>query len=203
MEETWKTELLQRPPSRLSLREQLTRLLAGLAALPGKAWTWLTVLVASGELWNFFFGHLSHLLGLVAFLALLGWSTRRLRRLTSRRFQDWRARGDHLELLPIYLVGAHPGGVPLPPGLDLLVRRHILGFRRLGLQPGQICPEFAGGLVGLAPVPGPGPGLLCREDRQRGATPGSGYGPVLPALPQNLRRLPGPGVLRPEKRPSA
>ena len=105
MEETWKTELLTRPPSRLSLQEQLVSLLAGLAALPGKAWTWLSVLAASGELWNFFFGHLSHLLGLVAFLALLGWSTRRLRRLTTRRFQDWRARGDHPELLPIYLVG--------------------------------------------------------------------------------------------------
>ncbi|MCX5893196.1 MAG: hypothetical protein NTW80_09535, partial [Deltaproteobacteria bacterium] len=104
-EAAWKTDLLQRPPSQMSFKEQLASLLAGLAALPGKAWTWLTVLAASGELWNFFFGHLSHLLGLVAFLALLGWSTRRLRRLTSRRFQAWRSRGDHLDLLPIYLVG--------------------------------------------------------------------------------------------------
>ena len=38
MEETWKTELLKRPPSRLSLQEQLASLLAGLAALPGRAW---------------------------------------------------------------------------------------------------------------------------------------------------------------------
>lgn len=105
LEEAWKTELLKRPPSPLSLQEQLTRLLANLAALPAKARTWLTVLAASGELWSFFFGHLSHLLGLVAFLVLLSWSTGHLRRLTTRRFQDWRTRGAHLELLPIYVLG--------------------------------------------------------------------------------------------------
>ncbi|MFI5332078.1 MAG: hypothetical protein ACHQ2F_13745, partial [Desulfobaccales bacterium] len=105
MEETWKTELLQRPPSRLSLQEQLVSLLAGLAALPGRAWQWLAALVASGELRGFFLGHLARLLGLAGFLALLGWSTRRLRRLTTRRFQDWRSRASDLDLLPLYLLG--------------------------------------------------------------------------------------------------
>ncbi len=105
MEETWRTELLQRPPSRLSLREQLVSLLAGLAALPARAWQWLAALVASGALRGFFLGHLARLVGLAAFLALLGWSTRRLRRLTTRRFQDWRSRATDLDLLPIYLLG--------------------------------------------------------------------------------------------------
>lgn len=104
-EETWKTELLMRPPTRLSLKEQLVSLMAGLAALPGRAWKWLSALVASGELRGFFLDHLARLVGLVAFLALLGWSTRRLRRLATRRFKDWQAQATDLDLLPLYLLG--------------------------------------------------------------------------------------------------
>jgi potassium efflux system protein len=105
LEEAWKTELLTRPPSQLTLREQLGRFWAGLAALPGRGWTWLTAVAASGELRSFFWGHLLHLLGLVAFLVLLRWSSQRLRRLTSRHFQTWRTGSADLDLLPIFILG--------------------------------------------------------------------------------------------------
>ncbi|MCL4500793.1 MAG: mechanosensitive ion channel [Deltaproteobacteria bacterium] len=103
--ESWKTELLQRPPARMSLHKQLARLWEGLSALPGQAWQWLTALVSSGELRDFFVDHLARLVGLAVFLALLAWSTRRLQRLATRRFKDWRGRATDLDLLPLYILG--------------------------------------------------------------------------------------------------
>ncbi|HEY9073203.1 MAG TPA: hypothetical protein VIN67_03635, partial [Desulfobaccales bacterium] len=91
LEEAWRTEILKRPSTAPSLRDQLARLGAGLAALPGHGWQWLSALAASGALGAFFWGYLFHLVGLLAFLALLGWSTRRLRRRTTQWFANWRA----------------------------------------------------------------------------------------------------------------
>lgn len=105
LEEAWKTELLKRPPSRQSPREQLGRLWASLAEVPGHGWLWLTTLAASGQLQAFFWAHLLHLVGLVFFLVLLAWSTRRLRRLAASRFEAWRAGTTDHDLLPIYVLG--------------------------------------------------------------------------------------------------
>ncbi len=105
LEEAWKTELLKRTPTQLSLRQQLSRFWVSLAALPSQGWTWLTALAASGEMRLFFLGHLFHLLGLLASLALLSWAARRLRRLTAQRFRGWRAGHPDLEFLPIFVLG--------------------------------------------------------------------------------------------------
>ena len=104
LQEAWKAELLERPASRQSLPEQLRSLLASLAALPGHGWLWLTTLATSGQLQSFAYSHLLHLLGLTVFLALLGWSTRRLRRLADKRFEKWRADNPDSPLLPFFVL---------------------------------------------------------------------------------------------------
>jgi potassium-dependent mechanosensitive channel len=135
LEKAWQTELLQRPPARLSAREQLNSLLINLAALPGKGRKWLAAGAASGELRSFFLGHLFHLVGLVAFLVLLGWSTRRLRRLTDRRFEAWRARAADLHLLPLAVVGRSVVASLFLPGLVLWAAVLFWDFGVLGSNP--------------------------------------------------------------------
>jgi potassium efflux system protein len=137
LEEAWRTELLKRPPSRLSLWEQLARFEAGLAALPGQGWRWLSALAASGALVALFWGYLFHLVGLLAFLALLGWSTRRLRRRTTQWFADWRARHAQLELLPIFVMVRILANSLLLAGLIFWVGFICWDFGVLGSNPAQ------------------------------------------------------------------
>ena len=137
LEETWKTELLKRPPSRQSLMEQLGYLWVGLAAVPGHGWLWLTALAASGQLQAFFWGHLLHLVGLVVFLALLGWSTRRLRRLAASRFEDWRAGTADHDLLPIFVLGRILVDSLFRLGLIFWVGVILWDFNILGSKPAQ------------------------------------------------------------------
>ncbi len=137
LEEAWKTELLKRPPSRQSPREQLGRLWVSLAAVPGQGWHWFTALVASGQLQAFFWDHLLHLVGLVVFLALLAWSTRRLRRLTARRFEDWRAGTTDHDLLPIFVLGRILVDSLFRLGLIFWVGVILWDFGILGSNPAQ------------------------------------------------------------------
>lgn len=137
LETTWKSELLKVTPPQMSVPEQLVSLWHSLAALPGKGLNWLHVLVASGALAAFFLDHLFHLLGLLAFLTLLVWGTRHLRRQTAKRFKDWRARHTHLELLPLFVLGKI-----LIDSLELLSLIFWMGFAFwdlgvLGTNPAQ------------------------------------------------------------------
>jgi len=145
LEEAWKTELLQRPPSRLSLREQLIRLLANLAALPGQGWDRLAALVASGGLQSFLLGHLTHLLGLAAFLVLLCWGTRRLHRLTVRRFREWRVKATDLDLLPFYLLGRTLMDSAFRLGLILWVGIIFWNFNLWSTKPALLALYLLGG----------------------------------------------------------
>ena len=144
LEEAWKTELLKRPSTAPSLRDQLAHLGAGLAALPGHGWQWLSALAASGALGAFFWGYLLHLVGLLAFLALLGWSTRRLRRRTTQWFADWRARHAHLELLPLFVMVRIVANSLLLPGLIFWVGFICWDFGVLGSNPAQFALYLLG-----------------------------------------------------------
>jgi len=137
LEEAWKTELLKRPPARQSSREQLGRLWVSLAAVPGHGWLWLTALAASGQLQAFFWGHLLHLVGLVVFLALLAWSTRRLRRLAASRFEAWRAGTADHDLLPIFVLGRILVDSLFRLGLIFWVGVILWDFSALGSNPAQ------------------------------------------------------------------
>ena len=77
----------------------------GLAVIPQRGWDWLTGLVESGRLSAFSWEHLAPILGLLGFILLLGWSTRRINELVTRRFRTWRERAADIHLLPLYVLG--------------------------------------------------------------------------------------------------
>jgi potassium-dependent mechanosensitive channel len=105
LEAAWKVQLLKRPAQPFSLLEQAGRIIGELETLPGKVWRWTADLVASGTLGSFLRNHIPPLVGLLVFIILLGWGARRLQRLATRRFRDWRARTLDLDMLPIYRLG--------------------------------------------------------------------------------------------------
>jgi potassium efflux system protein len=106
LEAAWQAELLQRQAQQVPFKEQVARIWDNLAALPGRARAWLGGLWASGELGTIFRHHLGHLLGLLSFIFLMGWSTRRLSRTVSQRFRRWREAAADLHLLPLFFLGS-------------------------------------------------------------------------------------------------
>lgn len=105
LEQSWQVEFLKRPAEKVSLLEQVSRAWRDMAVLPGRAWDWLTDLMASGRLHAFFLNNLTHMVGLLIYIFLLGWGTRRLNRLVTDRFQAWRTRAGDLNLLSLFILG--------------------------------------------------------------------------------------------------
>jgi potassium efflux system protein len=105
LEDSWKAELLKRPAQAVPLREQVVQAWQSLATIPARGWQWLNGQVESGRLSGFIWQHLAPIIGLFGFILLMGWSTRRLNGLVTRRLQAWRMRSDDTHLLPLYVVG--------------------------------------------------------------------------------------------------
>jgi hypothetical protein len=105
LEAAWKSQLLQRPVAAVPFRVQVAQAWNGLAVIPQRGWDWLHGLVESGRLRAFLWGHLAPIVGLLGFILLLGWSTRRFNELVTRRFLAWRERGADIHLLPLYVLG--------------------------------------------------------------------------------------------------
>ncbi len=105
LEEASQAELLTRQAQQASLAEQVARAWGSLAALPGLSWGWCADLVESGRLRAFLLSHLAPLMGLLSFIILMGWSTRRFNGWVTERFRRWRAATDDLHLLPLYALG--------------------------------------------------------------------------------------------------
>jgi potassium efflux system protein len=105
LEETWQAALLQRQAQPAPLREQVARVWTNLAALPGRVWFWVAAHLESGRLGAFFWSRLAPLAGLLSFIILMGWSTRRLNRWVTERFRRWRDAAGDLQLLPLLVLG--------------------------------------------------------------------------------------------------
>ncbi len=139
LEETWKAELLQRPAQAIPWQEQIARIWGSVAALPARAWHGLTQLLASGLVGTFFWMHLTHFLGLSIFIVLLAWSTRRLNRLVTRKFQTWRAGRGELDLLPLFTLGRILISNLLLLGLILWVGLFLWILGMLSSPAAQLC----------------------------------------------------------------
>jgi len=105
LEDTWKAEILKRPAQAVPFWEQVSRAWQSLVNIPARGWGWLNNQVASGRLSAFILNHLARIIGLLGFIFLMGWSTRRLNGLVTRRFQAWRTQTDDFHMLPLYVVG--------------------------------------------------------------------------------------------------
>ena len=105
LEDSWKAELLKRPVQAVTFREQVVRAWQSLATIPARGGEWLNEQVESGRLSAFIWRHLAPIIGLLSFIFLMGWSTRRLNNLVTRRFQAWRVQTDDFHMLPVYVVG--------------------------------------------------------------------------------------------------
>jgi potassium efflux system protein len=144
VQETWQAELLQRQAQQAPVKEQVARVWHDLAALPGRARDWLTDLWTSGELGTIFRHHLGQLLGLLSFILLVGWSTRRLSRNAKSRFRRWREAAADLHLLPLFFLGSILISNLFLLGLIFWVGLFFWSFRLLGSEAAQL------GLYGLA-----------------------------------------------------
>lgn len=138
LEDSWKAELLKRPAQAMPFREQVVRAWQSLAAIPARGWEWLNVQVESGHLSAFLWQHLGTIIGLLSFILLMGWSTRRLNNLVIRRFQAWRTQTDDFHMLPVYVVGHILIGNLFGLGLILWVGLFFWTLNLVGSAPAQV-----------------------------------------------------------------
>ena len=138
LEATWKSQLLKRPAAAVPFREQVAQAWKGLAVIPQRGWDWLNGLVESGRLSAFLWGHLAPILGLLGFILLLGWSTRRFNAQVARRFQTWRERATDIHLLPLYVLGRALAANLFGLGLILWLGLFFWTFALIGSTPAQL-----------------------------------------------------------------
>jgi small-conductance mechanosensitive channel len=139
LEADWKSQLLKRPAAAAPFREQVVQAWKSLAVIPQRGWNWLSGLVASGRLTAFIWRHLAPIFGLLVFIVLLGWSTRRLNDLVTRRFRTWREkRAADLHLLPLYVLGHALVANLFGLGLILWLGLFFWTFNLMGAAPAQL-----------------------------------------------------------------
>jgi potassium-dependent mechanosensitive channel len=138
LEAAWKSQLLKRPVVAVPFREQVSRAWKSLAVIPQRGWDWLNGLVKSGRLSAFLWGHLSPIVGLLGFILLLGWSTRRFNALVTRRFRTWRERSPDIHMLPLYVLGRALAANLFGLGLILWLGLFFWTFAWLGSKPAQL-----------------------------------------------------------------
>jgi len=138
LEADWKGQLLQRPAAAVPFREQVVLAWKSLAVIPQQGWDWLNGLVASGRLSAFIWRHLAPIFGLLGFVLLLGWSTRRFNDLVTRRFRTWRERTADIHLLPLYILGYALVANLFGLGLILWLGLFFWTFNLMGSTPAQV-----------------------------------------------------------------
>jgi potassium efflux system protein len=138
LEADWKGQLLKRPAASVPFREQVVQAWKSLAVIPQQGWDWLKGLVASGRLSAFIWRHLAPILGLLGFVLLLGWSTRRFNDWVTRRFRTWRERTADVHLLPLYVLGHALAANLFGLGLVLWLGLFFWTFNLMGSTPAQV-----------------------------------------------------------------
>ncbi len=183
LEADWKGQLLKRPAAAISFREQVVQAWKGLAAIPGRGWDWLSGLVESGRLSAFIWRRLAPIFGLLGFIVLLGWSTRRFNDLVTRRFLAWRERAADIHLLPLYVLGVTLVANLFGLGLILWLGLFFWNFNLIDSDPGPVNARGSGGALGSASDDPVGPGVFCRPDGGGSAGPGSKTSPGFTGAP--------------------
>jgi potassium-dependent mechanosensitive channel len=138
LEADWKSQLLTRPAAAVPFREQVAQAWKSLAVIPQQGWTWLNGLVESGRLSAFILSRLAPIVGLLSFILLLGWSTRRLNALVTRRFRAWRKRPADIHLLPLYVLGQALAANLFGLGLILWLGLFFWTFNLMGSAPARL-----------------------------------------------------------------
>jgi small-conductance mechanosensitive channel len=138
LEADWKSQLLQRPAAAVPFREQVVQAWKSLAVIPQRGWDWLSELGTSGRLSAFIWSHLAPVFGLLGFILLLGWSTRRLNDLVTRRFRTWRERAADMHLLPLFVLGRALVANLFGLGLILWLGLFFWTFNLMGSAPAQL-----------------------------------------------------------------
>ena len=138
LEAAWKSQLLKRPVAAVPFREQVVQAWKSLVIIPQRGWDWLNGLVKSGRLSGFLWRHLAPIVGLLGFILLLGWSTRRFNALVTRRFRTWRERGADIHLLPLYVLGRALAANLFGLGLILWLVLFFWTFALIGSTPAQL-----------------------------------------------------------------
>ena len=138
LEAAWKSQLLMRPAAAVPFREQVIQAWKSLAVIPQRVWDWFNGLVESGRLSAFIWRHLAPIFGLLSFVMLLGWSTRRLNDLVTRRFRTWRERAADIHLLPLYVLGHILIANLFGLGLILWLGLFFWTFNLIGSDPARL-----------------------------------------------------------------
>ncbi len=101
LEEAWKAQLLKQQVQ-LSLQEQVGRIWKNLAGLSARGRQWFSRLLGFGYLGQLFREQWPQVLGLLGFILVWGWGSRRLSRQAKQRFQAWQARAVDFTLVPLW-----------------------------------------------------------------------------------------------------
>ena len=143
LEADWKGQLLKRPAAAIPSGSRWSRRGRAWPPSPRRGWDWLSGLVESGRLTAFIWRHLAPIFGLLGFIVLLGWSTRRFNDLVSRRFLAWRERAADINLLPLYVLGVTLVANLFGLGLILWLGLFFWNFNLIDSDPARLM------LVGL------------------------------------------------------
>ncbi len=92
----------------------------------------------SGRLSAFIWQHLAPIIGLFGFIFLMGWSTRRLNGLVTRRLQAWKTQTDDFHMLPLYVMGQILIANLFGLGLILWVGLFFWTLNLVGSTPAQL-----------------------------------------------------------------
>lgn len=118
IEESWRIEVLRRQ-ERLPLREQVMQMWSSFTALPERVQQWLESLYRSGRIGLFLRSHSALLVGLIAYIVLLGWTTRWLNRWMKPRFQIWQAESQEIGVHSLYVAAEILVSLLFPIGLTV------------------------------------------------------------------------------------
>jgi potassium-dependent mechanosensitive channel len=130
LRESWKQELLKRQ-EHLSLKQQILEIWESVAGIPARVRHWSVKLARSGAVERFAGSHPMALSGLIALVALLSWSARRLKRLTNLKLESWKTRSIRPVSQWAIGVGQEVVSQVYPLGLTLWL---VLTLRTLGLS---------------------------------------------------------------------
>ena len=138
LEETWNAALLKRRPHAVPIQEQVVRAWESLVSIPARALGWLHDQVESGQMRAFLWRHLASIIGLLAFIVLMGWSTRRLHNLVTRRYMAWKAETDDWHMLAPFTMGEILIARLFGLGLILWIALFLWTLGLISSDPGQL-----------------------------------------------------------------
>jgi potassium-dependent mechanosensitive channel len=144
--ETWRAELLKRQ-EKLPLSQELAEIWKTVSALPLRIKHYIVGLIQSGRLASLLKAHPDVLPGLIVFMGLLLWATRRLNGIMLPRFQLWKSHSPELSVRAFFSLAEILFSLLFPIGVTVWIARTLYSLGLLQTTPAILTLCALGALV--------------------------------------------------------